>query len=331
MKKRNHTRILLLCVVLMLSLLAGCGKAAEGMPYDKEAPAAEPMEPEMAYRSEIDDYALTTDASAVTEEAQSTAKPNFDEKIIYSGYLRIETTEFDKAVESVAAMITEFGGFIETSEVDGNTRYNSDGTTTLVDRSAYYTLRVPCERFQEFLKRSGSIGNVLSSNTTAENITSQFTDAEARKTSLAVQEERLLSMMEQTTDIDSLIALESRLSEVRYEREAIERQLINWQNSVDYSTVTLNLTEVEIYTPVASVNRTFGEKLTTAFADGWNSFVDFGKRFVLWLAEALPTLLLLALLTAGIILLVRTIRRRRKAKMLPYAQPVQPQDENKPQ
>lgn len=335
MKKYKLTALtMLLLLALLLGTMTGCAKSA--MPaaesaaeaaYDRAEPAAAE---EMPFAEPASDDALATSANTFTEEgaageAQTDAKNSLAEKIIYSGYLNIETTAFDKAIESVESMVNEFSGFIESSSVDGSTRYNSDGTTSLVNRSAYYVLRVPCGRFREFLKRSGNIGNVLNSNTSAENITSQFTDAEARKASLDVQEERLLAMLEKTEDVESLIELESRLSDVRYEIESIERQLINWQNSVDYSTVTLNLTEVEIYTPVVPVTRTFGEKLGSAFADGWHGFTNFLKGFILWFAEALPTLILLAAVALGVVFLVRKLKRRKTAKRaasLPYATPV---------
>ena len=339
------TLALLLVTLLLAGMLFGCAGAADKAAM--EAAPAEPMEAPMAneyYRNYADaeeaiveeevwvEESLTTAAGGSAEEITSentTAKNSLAEKIIYTGYLNIETVEFDPAVAAVEAMVSEFGGFVESSEINGRTEYNDDGTSTLVDRNAYYVVRIPSKRFDEFLKRSGSIGNVLSSNTSAENITSQFTDAEARKDSLLIQEERLLAMMEQATDVESLIALESRLSEVRYEIEALERQLINWQNSVDYSTVSLSLQEVEIYTPVVPVQRSFGEKFTTALSDGWKGFVNFGERFILWLARSLPTLIILALITLGIVLLVRLLRRRnaekRKKLSLRYAKPLDPQ------
>ncbi len=334
---------LLLAALFLLTVLAGCSKSAAGAyeAYDSapaesapESPAAAdlfydaPTSEDFAYAEE-ESINLTAAQYDSAEGGEVTTQP-LSEKIIYSGSLHIETTAFEAAVSSVEAMINEFGGFIESSDVNGHTEYRSDGTSTLVDRSAYYVLRVPCARFQEFLQRSGSIGNVLSSNTYAENITSQFTDAEARKSSLKVQEERLLTMMEQVTDVESLIELENRLSEVRYELESIERQLINWQNRVDYSSVTLSIQEVEIYTPVVPVQRGFSEKLSAAFSDGWLSFTRFVQNFTLWLAEALPTLVLLALIAVIIVLFVRMLRRRRRrakrAAHIPYAQPAPPED-----
>ena len=349
--KNKRPLLLMLVFALILTIFAGCAAKPADEPASAEyaaaeepayEPEAEPMEPAA---EESADYALAasgegSELTAETSEAPANGKPSLADKIIYSGYMYIETTEFDEAVAAVEAKVREFGGFIESSNINGHTEYRPDGTTSLVDRNASYVVRVPSAKFDAFVKQSGSLGNVLSSNTSAENITSQFTDAEARKNSLKVQEERLLAMMEKTDDIESLIALEERLSEVRYEYEAIERKLINWQNQVDYSSVNLNLQEVAVYTPVVPVQRTFGEKLGSAFADGWNGFVRFVQNLTLALASALPALILLALLALAIVLIVRSAKRRSKAKRealyaksrpvpTAVAVPAEPRQENK--
>ena len=312
----------LVLAVLLLTMLFGCAAKSEAPDYKpdyeyatEEPAAAEPAaEAEPAYESE-QSYATPTDLNTGPEgEETPSARPSLAEKVIYSGYLHIETTEFDSALSALDARIKEVGGFIETSNISGQTQYRDDGTTALVNRYANYVVRVPSNRFDEFMRHSGEFGNVLSSNTSAQNITSQFSDAEARKASLKVQEERLLAMMEQTTDMESLITLESRLSEVRYEIESIERRLIDWQNRVDYSDVSIELREVAVYTPVEPVTRTFGERLGSAFADGWRGFVRFVQGVLIVLARSLPTLVLLALIAAAIILLVRFLRRRKKGK-----------------
>lgn len=322
---------LLFAFVLVLTILAGCAAksadepasaeyaAAEEPAYEAEAEPMEPAAEESAYPAEEAEasYALGRTGSDETtdpSDASDNGKPSLADKIIYSGYLYIETTKFDDAIAAVEAKVKEFGGFIESSDVSGRTEYREDGTTSLVDRNANYVVRVPCARFDAFVKQSGDLGNVLSSNTSAENITSQFTDAEARKDSLKVQEERLLAMMEKTDNIKSLIELEERLTEVRYEYEAIERKLINWQNQVDYSSINLNLQEVAIYTPVVPVQRTFGEKLGSALSDGWNGFVRFIQAILIGLAGALPALILLALLALILVLILRSAKRKSKAK-----------------
>ncbi len=45
--------------------------------------------------------------------------------------------------------------------------------------------------------------------------------------------------------MEDLITIESRLADVRYEIEAITTTLRNWQNEIDYSTVSLTINDVE--------------------------------------------------------------------------------------
>ena len=145
-------------------------------------------------------------------------------------------------------------------------------------------------------------------------MTSQYTDYEARLSSLRTQEERLLSMLEKSEDVESLIALEQRLADVRYELESIERNLKNLDLQISYSTITLNLQEVEIYTPTVPVQRSFGEKLSSAFSDGWRSFVRGLQYFCIDLALMLPGLVLFLLIVFALFLLVRKIVRKMKAR-----------------
>ena len=224
----------------------------------------------------------------------------------------MQTTEFDEALRQLEETITSLGGFVQDSSVQGNTRTYADGTTAVVDRWATYTVRVPADQFNAFLTQAGNIGNVTDSGYTAQNVTSQYTDYEARLESLNIQEERLLAMLEESGDLESLITLEERLSEVRYEIESIERNLRDLDQRLAYSTVDINLQEVEVYTPTVPVQRTFGEKLADAFSDGWKGFVSFLSALVLWLVSSLPALVILAVVIVVVIVLLRRRRRRKK-------------------
>lgn len=161
-------------------------------------------------KSENGALSMTTEVKQ--DDAPEAASTDVASKIIYSADLSAQTTDFDAAISKLDAQITAFGGFIERSDINGDTRYNDDGTTSVINRWAYYTIRVPAARFEEFLHQTEGIGNVTSISRYAENVTSQYTDYEARLSSLRTQEERLLSMLEKSEDVESLIALEQRLA-----------------------------------------------------------------------------------------------------------------------
>ena len=74
----------------------------------------------------------------------------------------------------------------------------------------------------------------------------------------AIEEERLLSMLEKATTVEEMIQLESRLSDIRYQIESLESRLRNWQNQVDYSTITIYLREVEELSDTARGEGGFG-------------------------------------------------------------------------
>ena len=330
---------LLLMIVL---LLTGCGSksasaeatadnAMGGLSVPAEPAGAPPdpspslpTAPQEAPMAEAEIAYDTADAPA--SEEQPVQRTLSTEKLIYRADLSIETLDFDAAVASLERLAGAMGGFIESSNVSGNTSWQPDGTTRIVDRWANYTIRVPAERFQEAVNQAGSLGSVTSSGTQVENITSQFTDQEARQHSLEVQEERLLEMLGKAENIDTLIMLESRLSEVRYEIESIERQLRLWQNQVDYSTISIQLQEVAVYTPTTTVQRTFSERMSLSLRDGWAQFVRGLEDLSLALAGSLPALVLLAVVAVVAVVVVRKILRRRRKKSQPVRSDSQTED-----
>ena len=346
MKKRLT---LLLALILLVSMLAGC--AAKSMDMAESAPNAStsgdyfydmsdkvvaedmdivmPMEP--APSPEPDAPNEKSEISTSVNDSSSMSSDStegYSEKIIYTGYIYMQTTEFDNATAQLEATVEGFGGFVQDSSVQGYARTQEDGSTVIQDRWAHYVVRIPTKAFNEFMSRADRIGNVTNSSRSAQNVTSQYTDYEARLASLEIQEERLLDMLKKSGDLSSLITLEARLSEVRYEIESIERSLRNLDQKLAYSTIELELREVEKYTPKASVKRTFGEKLGDAFSDGWNNFLDGVEDFTLFLAESLLTLVFLAVIIVLIVIWIRRSVRKRRAKkaarMTPPTPPAPP-------
>lgn len=326
--KKKQLLALLLAAIVALCALTGCAAKSMGAAADAsyaestaaQAPAAEPTEVEMNEEAYEEELAFDAVAEAGGEGSQSAdAQPtetlaDLTAKIIYSASVSIETTAFDEAVSALERQVAAIGGFVESSNISGDTLYNSDGTTEVVNRWAYYTVRIPATQFSAFLQQTDGFGNVISTYRNAQNITSAYTDNEARLSSLNTQHERLLDMLAKSEDVETLIALEQRLADVRYEIEAIERQQRNYDMQIQYSTVDLDLREVEIYTPTAPVKRSFGEKLSSSLSDGWRSFARGMQDLVLGLASALPTLILLAAIAVALVLLIKKRVKARRAK-----------------
>ena len=337
MKKQSILAILI-AALLVLTVFTGCAANSKMAPADPasmdssyydstqeaaatETPMEAPAEPEEEFA--YDTVATTEAGSGAAETPEPDASvADYTAKIIYTASVSIETTEFDKAVAALESQVQKIGGFVESSNVTGDTQYNADGTTSIVNRWAYYTVRIPCEQFEAFLHETEGFGNVISTSRDAQNVTSAYTDYEARLSSLNTQEERLLDMLAKSEDVETLIALEQRLSDVRYEIESIERSLRNYDMQIRYSTVELDL--VEVYTPTVPVRRTFGQKLSDSLSDGWTGFARGVQNVILGLASALPALVLLAVIVIAVIAGIKTARKKRRAKFAAQQEP--PQD-----
>ena len=104
------------------------------------------------------------------------------------------------------------------------------------------------------------------------------------------------------------------LEEIRYQIDSMQSRLNNWDRRVNYSTIYLSVSEVSEYTPTETVKVTYGEKLAAAVKNGLKSVGNFFADFLLWLVEALPTLIILAVIAVVIIIIIRKTRGRREAR-----------------
>ena len=315
----------LLLALLMLLTLCACGEsksAASGAPradYDangfylaKEEAAMPAEEPMAAY-----DEAYGLSATAVqTAPGGSDAPSQRPGKIIYSSNVQVETTDFEGTLAKLDKMVADFGGWVESSSVSGS-NYADRSRGSVSRRSASFTLRIPSERFQELMSSLSDLGNVPYSHIYSENVTAQYYDVQARLTAYTAQEQRLLEMMELAESVEDVIILEDRLTEVRYRIESLQSSLNNWDRQVSFSSVYLDISEVQEYSPEPQVQPSYGERLSRALKSGWKDFTDFCQDLLLLIAESLPGLILFAAVITAVVLAVRRRRKARRAARAP--------------
>ena len=320
---------LLLACLTVLTLLTGCGgsSAQKTASYDAassiayadmvmeetaaEAPAAETQAPAESETGSV----VSNSKSGAGDCVNGGGEVDLSEKIIYSMDAHIETMDFEGSVEKVTELLERFGGFVESSSVSGIDLYSRERGYT-VTRYANYTLRIPSENYGGMTESLSEIGNVTNRSSYAENITTQYYDSQSRLSAYRVEEERLLSMLEKVEDVESMIAIEERLSEVRYQIESLETQLLNWQRQVDYSTVYLYIQEVAFLTDEKPVVRSYWEQVADSFTDSLEGIGRFFKQFFKGLVGALPVLVVLAVIIVVVLVITKKIIKKGKAKKL---------------
>lgn len=227
------------------------------------------------------------DNEFVSEEGHTDA-----EKLVYRGALTIQTKDYETSTAKIRSMIREMGGFVENEEeyLEGS-YYVREEERSL--HSLFLTVRIPTEKFNDFMNGSDEAGNVISRSASAENISRRYNDVSAQIEALEKQQTRLLDMMDKAQTIEEMIQVEQRLSDVQYQLNSLKTDRSSMDTDVEYSTVNLTLREVRVYT---EINEGFFERLGNRFVSGFTGFFETVQRVILAIAGLVPYLLIAAVL-----------------------------------
>lgn len=312
MKKRTGVKNAVWALTLVTLLLGGCGSKA-----DRSSATAADMEmaEEAAYDAAgtyLSDDIYSVDSAEVTDDVaeDGAATPQVEDtsrKLIKNVNLSVETETFEELLATITEKTESFSGYIEESYTYNGSNYYGRGT-----RNASMTVRIPAQQLDAFLSSVSEVSNVISRNDSVSDVTLQYVDMESHKKALTAEQDRLLELLEQAESVEDIITIESRLSDVRYQIESMESQLRTLQNQVSYSTVYLDIQEVEKLTPVEEQTR--GEMIREGFVDSLygvgNGLLDFGTAVII----DLPYLVVWAAVILLVILIIRLLRKHRKNK-----------------
>lgn len=248
-----------------------------------------------------------TDPARTSDE---TSPAPVERKLIRNVSMNLETREFDALTKSISDAVTFFGGYMEQADVSGNSLYWSG------ERSSRYsniTARIPENKLDAFLTEVSSQGNVTYKNESVQDVTLQYTDITSRKKTLQMEQERLWELLEKAESVDAVIALEARLSEVRYQLESIESQLRTLDNQIVYSTVYLSIQEVQVLT--STDPDTIPVRIQKGLSRSFNTLKISSVDFLVWFISSLPILAVFAVLVfIAVIILKKPLKRRKTRK-----------------
>lgn len=304
----------ILALILMLSLLTGCGGTASNNATSDWAPQ-ENGTADGAMNGDYDYGWVTEDSKAEMEMPEApdssmtgsdvSSSPLENAKIIYTADMTLETRDFDQVGSALTALVDSVGGYFESREL------NQGGTY----RSVYCVIRVPASRFLEFLDQAGEVAHMTYRNEYSQNVSEHYYDLEARLTTQRTKLDRLQELLAKADNMADIITIESAISDTELQIEYLTGSLRKYDSLIDYSTVNLSLREVyrlsnEEVTPV-----TFGERLSSALQRGLDRGIDNVEDFVISLARNWLTFIIWAvIIVVAVILIRRRIRKRRAAK-----------------
>lgn len=252
---------------------------------------------------------LTTAASEAVSEADSapsplpagraaTAQPGAQRHIIYRAEVDLVVEQFDPLPEQIETAVRQHDGFVSASSLTG-----SPGRP----RSGRWTVRVPVDRFHEFLAAVRLLGEARNVTATSDDVTAEFYDIEARIRNKQQEEQRLLELLADATGkLEEVLAVERELSRVRGEIEQAQGRLRMLKDVTELTTVTVTVTEIENYVPEAAP--TYLTRVRRAWAYSTSAAVATAQTLSLMAVALVPWLPV----PLVVVLLVWALRRGRR-------------------
>ena len=301
--RKTKLRLFLAAGIAGAILFTGCGAASTASNnYSSGEAAAESAAYD--YDGGYEDMAAGTIDAGQFENGltagEGAEELNQNRKIVYTADVSMETETYEETVEAIRKALSEAGGYIESTSQSGSSEEGN--------RYCDLTCKIPAEKYQDFLNGLSGAGNVYSISQQTDDITAQYIDVDARLDSLKKQKERLEELADGAEDIDTLLSIEDKLSEVQYQLESYTAQMRTYENQLSYSTVSVWLREVNR----VSEGARFGTRIRAAFSGSWENFVEGAQDFVIFLIYALPGLVILGIAAAIIVPL--SIRHHKKVK-----------------
>ena len=217
---------------------------------------------------------------------QSLANMSIGQKIIFTGQVKMETLNFDKTKTDLCKYIAAIGGFTQNSSVQGG------GIGYAGIKSAEYVFRVPKAKYNQSLIDLRKFGTVVSEQSSGEDVTEQYFDTEARLKSLKIQQDRLHELLKKAVKMEDILKIEKELQTTLYEIENYTGTLRKWDSLVEYSTLMVNISEVEQIKPVTPKEKDgFFQRIAFSFKNSLIGVGEFLQDFVVALAGALPVII----------------------------------------
>lgn len=293
----------LICLLLALLVLSGC--AAKTM--DMEAAMEAPMESNKGVYDVVYDYGLTDSAgTGVQTKPQgsvATSQGVTPQKLIRTMELEVETDALDELLGFLDEKVAHLGGYMEERSVR-----NGSATATRRYRYANMTIRVPVDKLDQMVEHIGRESNVVNSTENADDITLSYVATESRIKALEVEQQRLLELLAKAGDMSDLLQIEARLTEVRTELEEVASRLRLYDNLVDYGTVRLSITEVQVFTPVE--RETVWQRIGAGLKENWAALTQGAENLFVFLVTSLPYLIPLSLVAVIVLVAVRLALRK---------------------
>lgn len=297
---------LLLAFVACESAPEGKGESYDGDDFEIMADMPVSLQPpppprDMVYAEEAMEVAPAGGPSGKTSVSQPLPNPadTVAKQIIKTASLVYEVKNLPQVNQKVDSLVKRSSGYISSSN-----QHNSQRRHEL-----NLVLWVPSRHFDGLMQALSTLPERIDHKSVeAQDVTEQYVDLRSRLQTKKKVEKRYQELLQKANTVKEILEVEDKLRYLQEEIEAKEGQLRYLTHQVGYSTIQLNLYEVQAYEYLPSRAPHFGQQILSALDGGWQMLLGL----VLLLFRLWPLLLLLAL----VVFLLKKYRSRKSGTQI---------------
>jgi hypothetical protein len=223
-------------------------------------------------------------------------------RVVRTATLRVLSKDLDASRRTVDRIVRDAGGYVGEVNITG---------VRPEPRALRATLRVPSARLDEAIAALKSLGEVVEESQSADDVTEQMVDLEARLANSRNTEQRMNELLRtRTGKLSEVLEAEREVARVREEIERLDAQRKNLDGRVAYSAISLHVTEAR----KSSLNLgplPLTARLRNALVDGFRTAFESAVGAMLLALQIAPFLAFWALL---LVFPARFLLRRLRAR-----------------
>ena len=204
--------IIVLSLVLLLVVTVACAKAPEGV-APLPAPAPMPSEKDEGF-------------------APGALPPNEERMIVRTGEMSLVVEDVVGAKNEIAQLAARYDGYVVSSQISGEEQ----------EMRGYISIRVPDDKFELALAELRNLAvRVTSESTASRDITEEYVDLQSRLKNAEATEGQYLALLAKATDVEDILRIYERLSQVRREIEQIKGRMQYLEQTSSMSLIEVRL------------------------------------------------------------------------------------------
>ena len=271
--------IIVLSLVVLLLVPVACAKAPEVV-APMPAPAPMPSEKDEGF-------------------APGALPPNEERMIVRTGEMSLVVEDVVGARDKIAQLAARYDGYVVSSQISGEEQ----------EMRGYISIRVPDDKFESALAELKDLAvRVTSESTDSQDVTEEYVDLQSWLKNAEATESQYLALLAKATDVEDILRIYERLSQVRREIEQIKGRMQYLERTSSMSLITVRLKPEATAKPLVRV--------------GWNIVEIFKSaiRGIVIAGQVLGTIAIWLLIFSpiwGIILgiIYWRLRKRKKAQL----------------